>query len=319
MAGYTASKMEYALTKETVRGTPATPATGDWIPHGAVTFRPMVSKIENKQGIGTIVDLNSEDILREWSQGAIPANLRVRQLGDWANLIMGTSPTSTGSSTYTHTWEALDNTNRHVSYTVSVIDPVSGDYQCAGGMLNTITLDVPAESYCTVNADIIAGKKIDTDLTSSYSNPGSGYFVPSRVTVKLADSYSNLGSSAALDLKSISLSINKNIKPDDVLGSTEYAGFENQTVSISGTITLKYDSNVLRNYALNNTARAMRLYASSGSYSIQIDLPSVKFRDFSHDSDLASIMNQTVVFNANCEDTTNGLIKIVVVDNIATH
>jgi len=317
MAGYVKALAEIALTKEGTRGTAEGPSAGDWIAHEGADFGPIIEKAENTAGMGSIVGRNDATITSEQSQGAIPMIVQRSHLGNISNLVMGQAPSTTGSDPYTHDW-TLANNNSHISYTVSVIDPVAGNKAYPNAMLNTLTLDVVVDDYVKATLDIMGGKEEAGSFSSAYT-ASDDYFVPDNVEIKFAANYAGLGAASAVCTRSINLNVNKGVVVDPCVGQTTANDFHNQRVLINGDITFKYDTDTYRTLGLSETNNAMQIVMTKGSYSWTIELPSVDFQDWSADTDNDSIMTNTVGFNANYEDKTNGFIKMQVVDAQASH
>jgi hypothetical protein len=69
----------------------------------------------------------------------------------------------------------------------------------------------------------------------------------------------------------------------------------------------------------DNWPRAIQIAFSDGTYSITIQLPAVTFEIWEDVSGENSIVRQRIAFVANNSDVTNGLVKVVVVDNVSSH
>jgi len=313
------ARREIALTKETARGTSVAPASGDFILHNAHTVLPQVEKAEHKGANGTINQFHAADVVKEWTQGNIPMIVEEHKLGTLGNLIMGVAPTSAGSTTFTHTWAGMAQTNAHISHTLSIADPVLGDYKAPFGMANTINITANRDDYVMADVEMIAGKLESTSFTPSYPSSNIAYFRPQDITFKMGAAYADLAGAAGVEIQNINIVVNKNIDPYWVLGSTEAGDFVNQRVEIRGDFTLAYEATTYRTLGIGDDRRAVSFTMTNGDYVFTIELPTVYFKDWSETSDLDSYTTQTLSFNSTDEDATNGLVKMSVVDKTATH
>lgn len=307
MAGYTGAKKEIALTREDTKGEVSSPSAGDWIKKASFAFGPKINKLEDTSSMGRIEGLNRRDINQEWSEGPIVFPARTSYLTKVTDLIMGAQGTTV---TKTTTWDSITNTNDHVSYTVSVIDPIAGDKAYAGGMLNTFSLDATTDAYPQISLDLMAGKEESATLTSSYTAPASErLFRPRDVKVYIEDDYASLSGATAVALKNVTLNVNKNLSPDWVLGSTEAVEFINQRFRANGSLSFKYNSDAYRSLGLADTTKAIKIELSDGSYTWSLIYPSVSFHDWDDDDDNDAYMLNTVAFEVDYQDQTNGFMK----------
>lgn len=319
MAKHVGARREIALTKETTRGTAVAPASGDFILHNAHTLMPQVEKAEHTGGNGTINQFHAADVIREWSQGTIPMVMEEHKLGTLGNLIMGVAPSTTGSGPYTHAWAALEQTNAHLSHTVSITDPVAGDLRAAYGMASTINITASRDDYVMADLEMICGKLGTTTYTPSYPSTNIEYFRPQDITFKVEDAYGDLAGGTGIDVQNINMVINKNVDPYYVLGSTEMADNVNQRVEIRGDFTLGFEAATYRTLGLGDTRKAISFNLTNGDYEFTIELPTVYFKDWNETADLDAYVTETISFNATDEDATNGYIKMEVIDQTATH
>ncbi len=318
MAGYVGAKMQIALKKESVRGTAATPDAGSWLAHKGFTFGPVVTKVEDDSGIGSIIGVNKACVTEEMSSGAIPMVLQRHNLGDLGNLIMGQAPSTTGSGTYTHDWVLYD-ANSHVTYTVCVDDPVAGGKSYARCLMNTLTMElVPSNGFVMSTIELQGGKEGSASYTSSYPS-SEDYFCVKNAKVYIATNYAGLSGASELVLKSLNLTVTKNVLRDEKVGSSEENDYHNQRLDIRGDMTFKYDADTYRSLGLGTSNRAVKIDLIDDTYHFTITLPSVHFQDWSKESDNSAIMANTVGFIGNYEDRTNGLVKVQVIDDVATH
>lgn len=321
---YVGARKEIGFAKETTRGTVVDPASGGWKPHEDFDFSPKVNKAAITSASGSIADREGAEIVQEWAEGSIPMLAAVEFMGDLANMIAGKAPdtsASVGGGYYQHDWDALisnGNANRHVSYTVTIKDPIAGGKQHALAMLNTFSLEAGVDDFVKLALNMIAKKEASATVNPTYSTTDS-YFKPSALQWFVASTYAGLTGATALPTSNISVNGNKNAVPVFAHGSTQPEDIINQRLGFNGSFTLPYTNTTLRDYGLSDNYGALRLKLVRGTYVFQITFPSVDFSDWNHDPNREQFMPNTVTFNANYKDKTNGFCKIQVIDTASSH
>jgi len=309
---YVGARKEIALTAETVRGTAESHSAGDWQRHMGFDFGPKVEAIIDESGRGRIEKNSGSTIIREWSEGAIPLYLTLQNAVLINEMIFGQAGTGSGTSGSPLVYSML-NSNQHLSTTVTVRDPVKGMLKYALGMLDSAEFNFVENEYAKVTVNVKAGKEAAGTGTPAYSTTDH-IFKPSEITVKFAANYAGLGAAEAVRMQNINLTVPKNAEFKYTLGSTEPYDILNQQVEANGSFTTLYESDTYRTLALARTARAIRIAATSGSYSVTFDLPQVSLENWNDDESLDAYMNQSFDFVGEYENS-NGLIKASIVNS----
>jgi len=197
------------------------------------------------------------------------------------------------------------NTNTHPSYTIYGSDPVSDD-RALYCMLDSLDLEAVVGDYVKFNANFL-GKALASTTAQTPSYTAQNPFLTKHATFKLAADHDSLDAAAAIGVERFTLNIPKNLLDITEFGSTDPASFHNQEFGdITGEVTLKYNAVTYRDYVLNATKRAMRLtvantgvtIGSSASPTLQLDFPSVGFREWGRPTENAGIVKQTLQFTA---------------------
>jgi hypothetical protein len=295
------ARQEIAFKVEAQRGTKVDPTTSDWYPHTGQGFLPVVELVTDNSGMGRIEGVLTENIAKQYSQGTVTMRLYDSFLTPLNRMIFGAAGTGT-PTVYT-----VDNTNTHNSFTIATADPVEGDNTYAMGMLNTCTITCNTDDYVNLSMEFIAKKETAGALTPSYSATAK-MFTPDNVTFGYAANYAGLSSATAMVVKNFQLNIEKNVVTNFSLGSTEPTNIENGRLSITGDITLKYNSTTYHDFALSDTAKAFKLTLNNGAFTWTLAFPSVVFKGWNRTTDLDGIVEETFGFTANYADKTNGLV-----------
>lgn len=212
-----------------------------------------------------------------------------------------------------HLFRRLNN-NEHPSYTIYGSDPVSDD-RAAYCMLDSFEFEVVVGDFAKVSCTFM-GKKLASTSAQTPTFTTQTPFLAKHATFKLASAFTGLGAASALSVERFMLRVPKNLMMYYAFGDTDPASIHNQDFGeVTGEVTLKYTATTQRDLVINSTKQAARLtisntaataIAGSTYPTIQFDMPSVGFREFSRDTENGNIVKQTLAFTAEF-DTTRSL------------
>ena len=212
------------------------------------------------------------------------------------------------------------NTNTPVTYTLYGSDPVSDDraLYCA---LDSLEFECVVGDFAKFTANFM-GKKLASTSAQTPTFTTQYPFLAKDATAKLASAFTGLDAASAVAIERLSLNFSKNLVDFTAFGSTDPASFHNQDFGeITGQITLLYNATTQRDFVINSTKQALRLTIANttgigaGSFpTLQFDLPSVGFREFSRTSENGGLVKQTLNFTAEY-DTTRALTAEALLTN----
>lgn len=313
---YVGAKKEIAFSKETTIGTPVSTAAGDWQPHLNFDFKPVVEKVKDEPGLGRIEQTLDSDVVKRHSSGKVNLRLTKEFIGKVLVMIFGKAPSSSGSGPYTHEF-TIQNTNNHVSYTVTVKDPIKGVLRYPYAMLKEANFDFAPDKIPTVALGMEASKEEGTSATPSYSTTDA-YFLPQHISVKFADSLAGLDAAEAFDVAQLQFNAMKNVDKYFNLGNEAPQNIPNQRMGFGGSVNSLYADSFLRDWAHNKVQKAMRINITNGTESIKFEFPKVSFEEWADESDNNAYMKNSVQFFAQY-DFTNGLGTAQLVNSIASY
>ena len=319
---YVGKRREIALTKETTRLTPESHASGDWKQHTGFEFKSMIEKAVDETAKGKITDVNQKHVVKQWGEGSVPLLGTIQNVGFISDMIMGQDPSSSGSSDiYTHEWTLDDDNNEHQTYTIHTTDPVTGIQQYAGGALDSVDVEMVADAYITIDANMFAFFPTAGTGSVEYATTDQ-IFKPKEITLKVASTYAGLAGASAINVTEVKFTINKNIEPIHVVGDVDVEDVPNKLFEAEGELKIVHDaaiSETLRGYSLDDTTQAVEIEASDGTYSWTIQFPAVSFEGYDEETGLDAINVLTLPFKAEHSDDTNGYLQIDVVNNIVSY
>lgn len=271
------------IARETTRGTKATPTF--WLKPINFDVQDRVEIVKSERAFGRQEARDDSVIGKKYSSGSIEGEVFDKSFGLFLYGAMGDITTaSLGSGAYTHTFSVLQS-SQHPTFTIVEKRGDVEQVAYVNSVIETLDLNLSVNEYVKFTAGIKGLSQVADTSSVSYSD--ENYFMAKDVTVKTADDYDSLDSGDTVCVKNLSLSISKNIQDDDCLGNEEPTDFLNQDFSLTGEMEIYYSSVYERDYALNNTIKAMRISIEDTNTDIgsglhpklEIDLAKVKFEE----------------------------------------
>lgn len=213
---------------------------------------------------------------------------------------------------------------QHPSLTLFLDDP-NQDYKYALGVLETLEVEAMLGQFARYRAAGRAKAGATATLTPSYT--AENQFLPQHITVKYADDEDDLDSGTAVDVRSMRISIAKNIEDDRKLGSVDQADILNKQFAVEGTLELVFDATTFHGFMMGDTAKAMRLELENSAVTIgdtlhpklTIDLAKAKFSSFEKSYENDGVVTATVNFKALYSTTESAMITAVLTNETASY
>lgn len=292
---------DIGIAKEAVRGTAETTASF-FLPKISLTVDDGIEQTVDESSIGVIEDSPNASVVGKFAEGEIEGNIYDKSFGLLLLAALGAVNTSgpSQSTVYTHAFTVLQSA-QHPSLTLFLEDP-NQDYKYALGVLQTLEIEALLGQYARYKASFRSKVGATATVTPAYT--AENHFLPQHGSVKIASNLSGLGAASALDIRSITLSINKNAEDDRKLGSLDAADILNKQFGVEGSLELVFNANTFKTEMLADTAQAMRVRLTNSDVTIgsnlnpqlTIDLAKVKFSNFEKSYVNDDIVTATVDF-----------------------
>lgn len=310
MSKYIGRLVNVGIARETSRGTAV--AASWWLPKANVAFFDKATKVTSRLNYGVIGDGTDAPKALEWAEGSIEGDVFDKSFGFLLYSIFG-SLSTTGSGTYTHTF-SVANTNQHTSLTLTLADPDRADrYSLA--MLDKIEINITPDDVVTFSSEFKAR------TGRAFAVPAADFtaenkFLGRHATIKVASTVGTLAAATALNLKSLKLSIAKNVKLNNTVGTVWPDDILNGKMEITGTLELDLEDQTYRDYMLNASYRALRIQLTnydvvipggSNNPTFTLDLCKVHFEEWEAVRPNDDVVMQKINFRA-LYDTNTGLI-----------
>ena len=151
--------------------------------------------------------------------------------------------------------------------------------------------------------------------------------MPQHGTFKTASDLSGLTAAPEIEIKGFTLSINKNVEDDQVVGSLAPIDILNKQFTIEGTVELMFESTTFVDDMLADTAKAMRLTLENTDITIgattnpklEIDLARVKFSEVTKPFTNNDLVIQTVSFKAFFDLTDATMINVALINETTSY
>jgi len=302
MSLFTGRLVEVGIGKETTRGTCATPTF--WLKKTSFTHDDKVSTVKTEGSYGSIAESAiTGQVVGRYAEGELEGEVNINSFGLLLLALFGdvsTTNNSPESGVHTHDF-SLQNDNIHDSLTITVKDP-DDSFRFCMAMIKSLDLDIALGEYVKYRAGFLS--KYHQDIAT----PSTTYIVDHRfvhpdLEFKVASNLAGLSGASAISLKSLSLSIEKDVELVNVLGSLEPENIVNKTIRITGSLELNLEDKTWRDYMLNGVAKAMsikltssKVIGSSSNPTLEMVFPKVWFEEWEPVRGLGDIATQTINF-----------------------
>lgn len=311
-------RVEAAIAFESSRGVGIAPKYA----LGKIDFSLFDKTVEvrDDSSIGRIEDSNAKFVVEKYSQGSIGGILGANSALYLLGLAFGGTPTAGSVSDSRYPWTlTVSNTNQHVSGSLITKD-ANQTLIHKLLMLEQLEISVDMEDAVRFDAEFIA-KVARTSTQSIPTYVDDFKFTKRKAKIYLATDVSGLSAATRTSIKSLKLTIKKNLVRDSAIGTAEPEDILNQQLSVEGEIKLNYGDQTIKNLMLNGTYKALRIFMESenliGSTSygdLTLDLSKVDFFGWEPDAPNDEIVTNTINFKANY-DLSNAMMNACTVRN----
>lgn len=317
MAKFIGRLVDVGLAKETVRGTAVDAAF--WIPKLGLSIDDKFEFTFNESALGRIEDTDGGQTTKTWAEGDLEGKIKDQSFGLILLGAMGSvntvvNPDASGL-VYDHTF-SLAQDAQHQSLTISLSDPVQ-DYQFANSMITALEITSEIGDFVKYTAGFMGQQGVAVTKPATYIVENE--FRTQDVTVKFAADKASLPAATAINVRSLNMTIEKNVESDDTLGSITPIDFLNKQFSMSGEMEITYEATTYHDLALGGTSQAMQLdflnadvtIGTAANPQLNIQFPEVKFTGWERTLDNDEIVVETIEWKAVYNVTENEMTDIV--------
>jgi len=315
------------IAKESVRGTPVVPTF--FIPQVNLTLDEKVEMAIQDASVGRIEDAEDANVVKKFSEGSLEGRISVESFGLLLlNAIGADTPSINTPETgvTTHAFSVKQDA-QHPSLTFSVSEPNSAK-SFPLGMITSLELVAAINEYAAFTAEIRAKKGESASLTPVFVDADEKkIFVPQNGTFKTAANLAGLAAAPEIKIQNFTITIDKNVEDDTVIGNVDPNDILNKQFSIEGTIELLYRDTVFIDDLLADTAKAIRITLENTAVTIgattnpklEIDLARVKFSEVSRPLPNDDLIVQTVSFKAFFSLADSKMLDVTLINETASY
>ncbi|KKM92197.1 hypothetical protein LCGC14_1220850 [marine sediment metagenome] len=327
MSKFIGRLVDIGIFKEAVRGTPGDPTF--WIPQASLTLDEQIQQAVDESSVGVIEDAIDANVTEKFVEGTLEGMIRAESFGLLLLNALGVDTPSADTpeaGVHTHAF-TVGQTAQHPSLTLSVKDPDTS-LRFALGMITSLDIEVALNEYAKFTAGLRAQAGAVSALTPVYVEADERkIFLPQHGTFKTASDLSGLTAAPEIEIKGFTLSINKNVEDDQVVGSLAPIDILNKQFTIEGTVELMFESTTFVDDMLADTAKAMRLTLENTDITIgattnpklEIDLARVKFSEVTKPFTNNDLVIQTVSFKAFFDLTDATMINVALINETTSY
>lgn len=260
MPTFSGRKVAVGIGLEATNGTAVAPTY--WAPHLDISFKDVTTGKMNESALGTIIKNNGKTNVLVEGDGSISTKLWVKGLYYWLALAFGQKATTqnvTGDTTAKEHSFKLRDDNHHLSSTVTIKEP-NLDARFPNAMPDSATFTWTPDDFPKVELAMKSAKSSTASSTAAYTLDDTE-FLPKHAMFKIADNLAGLDSAAAAkDIKSITLTITKNLQPQQTMDSKDsYAEILNGEFEVTVSIEKLYRDTTYRAMDYQDQRKALRL------------------------------------------------------------
>ncbi len=294
-------RFNIGVGRETVRGTLVAPAY--WLKPNSENVEDKVEVQVSERAVGVIEDSEDQQITKKYCEGTIAGEVMDSSIGLFLLGALGqvNSVESADTGVYDHTFDVLQS-SKHPTLSVEVKRGDNEQLAYANCVVSSFKLDAVINDY--VKYEVVVRGQKGVSASNIPSSVVENIFMSKNISVKVADNLSGLDGASEIDVRSISLTVNKNVEDNDVLGSDTPNDFLNKQFVIEGSMEVLMSDMTFKDYVRNGNAKALRLkminsevaIGASSNPELQIDLAKVKFSEAVETGDNNEIVKLAMSF-----------------------
>jgi len=294
-------KVNVGIGKESVRGTAV--VSDFFLPHVELTLDEKITQAIDESTVGVIEDTVDAKITERRMEASLRGIIQDQSFGLILLSTLGQVASSVDdpeAGVNTHTFSVLQ-TAQHPSLTIVEKSPdVDKAYPLA--MIETLALTIELNQFIMFTAGFRSKKGESASSTAVFTEENK--FIPQHAVFKVATDLAGLDAAAAVKLRTLNLTITKNLEDDRNFGDVDPTDILNKQMIIEGSIELLFEDSTFEDLVTGDTKQAMRIeltntdvtIGSSSNPKITFDFAKVKFSEIARNMASNDLVAQTLTF-----------------------
>jgi hypothetical protein len=326
MAKFIGRQTALGVAKETPRGNSAPPVIGvKWIDLSAQT---KIESTRDEEAFGNIAMADESTIIKRWGEITAKMKLHDKAIGYFLlstfGTVQSTEKIAPNTGVYDHEF-SIANSNQHPSLTIALKSPNENTLRYPLAMVDSFKVELDPENYPTAEVAMMCKEEVSASDTITYQDEVD--FLVKQMEFKYADDVSLLDAASPVPLiKSLSFEIKKNLYLEYVVGTVTPIDILNQSVEITGSMTLVYDNNDFRTIQNNEESKAFRfdftnptIIGTSATPRLKIDMNKVKLTNYEVNRSPNDIVEESFDFEAFYKVSEAEQITALLTNTIASY
>lgn len=246
--------------------------------------------------------------------GRVTVPLDVRNIGYWLKMLMG-SPTTSGSGTYTHTFNPATS-NPSMTLETGFSD-ITSYHLFSGCKVNSMSMSFTKNTELTADVELLGkNETVGTSTQDAYADTlVFDRFNAKNISLKK-------GGVTITTVRRLDLTIRNELAAD--IYCIDGTGFRNSLPEtnfvVEGTIEVLFDSQDIYNEAVNGTETSLQLTLSNSTNSLVIDVYELKFPRKPPSSSGSAPVFLELPFKAYYQDNAQSVpLRITLTNNVASY
>lgn len=310
---------------ETTPGTEVAPT--DWFRFLSLDFQRKTTVIDNESALGRVEKINDSAIVEQWAEGKLEGKVTDILIGYLLYNMMGSKSTAANAdASGTIKDHTLDIAQVNVAPTITLArkDPLT-DRRHGLGTLEDLEISGAAGDWVKLSATIKAKAGVSASDTPALVTERE--FTIKHVTAKLATNVGGLGAATALAVKSFRIRLNRGATPFFSAGSVDPSAMTTGAFEVTGELVLQYTDTTLEDLWAANTQRALQLsikntdvtIGTSANPALVFTAPRVRLNTFNMSNDLDNVIEQTIGFKAELDESAGYMLRAVLTNSKASY
>lgn len=310
MAKIIGARVDLAIAREATRGV-APGAPTYWLPWTAWDFEDKTEKYVSREALGVIDDSADQYLTEKWGEGNIEGEIRDKSFGLLLYAALGTCNTAANGAGFDNVFTVAQ-TNQHTSLSLWVNDP-NKDYIFELMMMENLEITIETGKLATFTAGFVSMPSQTTSITAGINGvpaktvlAAENKFIATHASLRIAADRNTFGPAPEIKVQNCRLTITKNLRRKQCLGSAQPEDIINQAIAVEGSFTLPYEDQAYKDYDLANTYKAMEIKLENRNVDlggglnpvIKIVLPRVGFYNWTPERPKGELYEQTINFRA---------------------
>ncbi|MGW6120437.1 phage tail tube protein [Nocardia sp. NPDC055165] len=279
-------------------------------------IEPKTKIVENESATGVVEKVNGSAVTAKWVEGPIGGTITAHGMGFFLLGMFGS--VSTGSPTsgiYPHTF-SVNQLALPTTLTISHVTPLESRRH-PYAVLDNLEISAEAGGYVMFATQVKARYGSTSSESPAFTTEAE--FTSKHITVKQAANIAGLGAATAIKASKVKVTLERASQKFDPLGTDNSAEFDRGEWEAKAEIVVRYDATTYDTDFLANTAKALGIYITDGTNSLNLVGGNVRIRELAKTVSRGEIVTQTLSLYYEVDASTGKTVEAILSNSRATY